>query len=104
MYRRILILRRFDALSFGLGYFEDGAWIDHTTLPDRGLGLAIAGVTTPAERSAIHAMLECCTMEGDQQGAPMTTIPIRSTSRQPTAVLQAHESDVDAVVGRSTAV
>ena len=26
---RRMILRRFGALSFGLGYFEDGTWIDH---------------------------------------------------------------------------
>ena len=30
MHRRILVLRRFGPVDFGLGYFEDDAWIDHT--------------------------------------------------------------------------
>ena len=56
MHRRNLILRRFGDLSFGIGYFENGTWVDHTTLPDRGASLTIDGRPI----GAIHAMLECC--------------------------------------------
>ena len=31
MHRRTLTLRRFGPMSFGLGYFEDGVWVDHST-------------------------------------------------------------------------
>ena len=37
MHRRNLILRRFGELSFGLGYFEDGVWVDHAS-PASGRG------------------------------------------------------------------
>ena len=60
MYRPTLILRRFGAVAFGLGYLQDGEWVDHTTLPDRGRDLDIAGASTAADRRAIHSMLECC--------------------------------------------
>lgn len=103
MHRRNLILRRFGALSFGLGYFEDGAWVDHTALPDRGRDLAIAGVASAADRSAIHTMLGCCTLEVNRQ-ASVTAIPIRSATRRPAQVLQSRESDVDAVARRSSAL
>ena len=56
MHRRNLVLRRFGAVDFGLGYFEDGAWIDHTTLADGGACLAI----DDGEFAAIHDLLECC--------------------------------------------
>jgi hypothetical protein len=56
MHRRNLILRRFGALTFGIGYFENGTWVDHTTLPDRGAGLTIDG----RPMGAVHAMLDCC--------------------------------------------
>ena len=29
MHRRNLIIRRFGTLDFGIGYYEDGAWVDH---------------------------------------------------------------------------
>ena len=104
MHRRNLILRRFGALSFGLGYFEDGAWVDHTALRDRGRDLAIAGVASAADRSAIHTMLGCCRREVDRHAAQVTAIPIRSATRRPAQVLQSRESDVDAVARRSSAL
>jgi len=52
MDRRKLILRRFGALTFGLGYFEDGVWIDHLAAP--GVG------TDDPEIAAVHAWLDCC--------------------------------------------
>ena len=103
MHRRNLILRRFGALSFGLGYFEAGAWIDHTALPDRGRDLAVAGVTSAADRSAIHTMLSCCTEEAERHAAQMTAIPIQSSTSRAAQILQSLETDVDAVARRSSA-
>ena len=52
MDRRKLILRRFGALTFGLGYFEDGVWVDHLAAP--------AAETDDPAIAAIHAALDCC--------------------------------------------
>ena len=29
--QRTLVIRRFGAMSFGIGYYEDGVWIDHAS-------------------------------------------------------------------------
>jgi hypothetical protein len=57
MHRRTLTLRRFGPLSFGLGYFEDGAWVDHAAGD-----LAVADVTDDerASMNAIHTWFGCC--------------------------------------------
>ena len=103
MHRRNLILRRFGAMSFGLGYFEAGAWVDHTSLADRGRDLTIAGAATAADRSAIHSMLSCCTEEPERRAAPLRAITIQSGTRQTAQILQSLETDVDAVARRSSA-
>ena len=57
MHRRTLTLRRFGPLSFGLGFFEDGAWVDHAA------GDLAMVDTTDREREAIeavHAWFGCC--------------------------------------------
>jgi hypothetical protein len=56
MYRRRLFLRRFGAVDFGLGYFEDGIWVDHTSLADGGTSLGI----DDGGLAAIHDLLGCC--------------------------------------------
>jgi hypothetical protein len=56
MYRRSLVLRRFGPVDFGLGYFENGAWIDHTGLADGGAGLGLGD----GAFSAVHDLLGCC--------------------------------------------
>jgi hypothetical protein len=56
MHRRILVLRRFGPLDFGLGFFEGDAWIDHTTLADGGASLGIAD----GAFGAVHDLLACC--------------------------------------------
>ena len=58
MYRRNLIVRRFGALSFGLGYFDNGTWIDHR----EGDGLVADAV---ADIQAVHAWLGCCSHSAD---------------------------------------
>ena len=61
MHRRSLILRRFGELSIGLGFVEDGVWVDHAVAVARGEDL-LAGAS-PADRAAldaIHAWFTCC--------------------------------------------
>jgi hypothetical protein len=61
MYRRSLILRRFGELSFGLGYVEDGVWVDHAVALARGDDLlATASDAERAALDAIHAWHACC--------------------------------------------
>ena len=61
MYRRSLILRRFGELSFGLGYVEDGVWVDHAAALARGEDLlATASDAERAALDAIHAWHACC--------------------------------------------
>jgi hypothetical protein len=107
MHRRNMILRRFGDLTFGLGYFEDGEWVDHTELGDRGDGLEIPGALTETDRVAIHAWLGCCAELADpvatEVGPGAAPIPIRSQIGAPTPVLHA-ESHADAVAGRSSAL
>ena len=68
MYRRTLILRRFGALSFGLGYFEGGAWIDHRE--DDSL---IADADPDIQ--AVHALLGCCPLGADLIPMPISAVP-----------------------------
>jgi hypothetical protein len=61
MHRRSLIMRRFGELSFGLGFVEDGVWIDHAVATARGEDLMADA--SPADRAAldaIHAWFTCC--------------------------------------------
>jgi hypothetical protein len=57
MHRRNLIIRRFGALDFGIGYYEDGAWIDHA-----------AGGAVPVSPSmaVVHEWLACCDTSSTQ--------------------------------------
>ena len=66
MDRRSLILRRFGPLDFGLGYFEDGVWVDHTSLTDGGVSLGIS----EGAFGEIHDLLECCRMSTTTARAP----------------------------------
>jgi hypothetical protein len=91
MHRRNLILRRFGALSFGIGYYENGTWVDHTTLPDRGASLTIDG----RPMAALHTMLECC-----PSPAPM---PIRIDAPSVATLPIDRSLDVHAVARRSSA-
>jgi hypothetical protein len=61
MHRRSLILRRFGVVSFGLGYVEDGVWVDHAAAIARGEDLlAEASDADRAALDAIHAWFACC--------------------------------------------
>jgi hypothetical protein len=54
MHRRSLIMRRFGEMSFGLGYVEDGVWIDHAVAVARGEDLLAAA--SAADREALDAI------------------------------------------------
>jgi hypothetical protein len=61
MHRRNLILRRFGVMSVGLGYVEDGVWVDHAVAVARGEDLlAHASAADRAALDAIHAWFTCC--------------------------------------------
>lgn len=63
MHRRTLTLRRFGPMSFGLGYFEDGTWVDHS-IPDATTGRApVDGNAFRSGRVAldvVHEWYTCC--------------------------------------------
>jgi len=102
MHRPTLILRRFGAVSFGLGFFEGGTWVDHTTLPDRGCDLDIAGTTTGEDRRALHAMLDCCeaTIALGVQRVDRVTV-----GGDPAGIgYRTGDTDVDAIAGRTSAL
>jgi len=61
MHRRTLIMRRFGELSFGLGYVEEGVWVDHAVAVARGEDLlANASAADRAALDAIHSWFACC--------------------------------------------
>jgi hypothetical protein len=61
MHRRTLIMRRFGEMSFGLGYVEDGVWIDHAVAVARGEDLLVnASAADRVALDAIHAWFACC--------------------------------------------
>ena len=106
MHRRNLILRRFGALSFGLGYFDAGTWVDHTALPDRGRDLAIAGVSVGGRSVGDPPAAQLLHRTDDGRAIPraVTAIPIRSGSPPCGArSCKLIETDVDAVARRSSA-
>ena len=85
MHRRTLMLRRFGPMSFGLGYFEEGVWVDHSTANGVDL-LSDQGERRPREEpmDAVHQWFTCC---GEQvtDGAASTTHPrIAVVSEGPT--------------------
>ena len=71
MDRRKLIVRRFGVLSFGLGYFEDGVWVDHLMAPD---------ATDDDGIAEIHALLGCC-RESARGGVTALAIAVAATTK-----------------------
>lgn len=109
MHRRNLVLRRFGALTFGIGYFENGEWVDHLALPDHGADLVDAGAAEEREAMrAVHALLSCCgppALSADEERrANSTPTPITAATRSAIRVLQPVGTHDDAVSSRSTAL
>jgi hypothetical protein len=70
MHRPNLILRRHGPLTFGLGYFQEGVWIDHLAADDAAIGEAIGAMQVTDEATAIdaiHQLLSCCPDPVDAQ-------------------------------------
>ncbi|HET9415994.1 MAG TPA: hypothetical protein VFP30_00495 [Candidatus Limnocylindria bacterium] len=78
MDRRNLVLRRFGSLDFGLGYFEDGVWVDHTTLPDGGARLNIED----GPFAAVHDLLGCCAVRARPIPVSPDTFPATLVDRR----------------------
>jgi hypothetical protein len=55
MRERNLVIRRFGVLSFGIGYYENGAWVDH----------AAGDAVTDGQLDAVHAWFGCCPPTAD---------------------------------------
>jgi hypothetical protein len=55
MHRSTLTLRRFGPMSFGLGYFENGVWVDHS-------GSTQGNASQPDDTTleAVHGWYGCC--------------------------------------------
>jgi hypothetical protein len=73
MTRPALVVRRFGDVSFGLGFFENGAWIDHTELVGDRL---VADDLAADERlafDAFHTWFGCCRTAGEP--VPMVMPP-----------------------------
>jgi hypothetical protein len=75
MYRSTLTLRRFGPMSFGLGYYENGIWVDHstsdgTTLPRSAKGTA----SQPGDLAldAVHQWYGCCANSTAAQSSVIT--------------------------------
>ena len=69
MHRPRLILRRFGPLTFGLGYYDDGVWVDHQPADDGG--------QVGAPMDAIHDLLPCCGSPDATDVAPAGLIRLR---------------------------
>jgi hypothetical protein len=52
MHRGNLIIRRFGALDFGIGYYDDGVWVDHAHDSAERSGAA--------PMDTVHDWLACC--------------------------------------------
>ena len=53
MERRKLTIRRFGPMSFGIGYLENGVWVDHSAVPD-------AAADDEDGMALLHAWYGCC--------------------------------------------
>jgi hypothetical protein len=62
MHRPTLILRRFGPLTFGLGHYDNGIWVDHQPTGD----MPSPGATM----DVVHGWLSCCgAVDEGQPGA-----------------------------------
>ena len=63
MHRPKLILRRHGAMTFGIGYFQDGVWVDHLVAdhpaaPEAADDWDADGDATAMD--AVHEWFSCC--------------------------------------------
>ena len=89
MNRPNLILRRHGPMTFGLGYFQDGVWVDHLAADRAGLsesadGRAAQGDATPLD--VVHDWFSCCS---DPIGRDLPVEDREGAAPAPGIVLQA---------------
>ena len=63
MHRPKLILRRHGAMTFGLGYFQDGVWVDHLVADQTGIAEPADGRDPDGDAAtmdAVHEWFSCC--------------------------------------------
>ena len=60
MHRPTLTLRRFGAMSFGLGYFEDGIWVDHSNPEGPGVPGSDESPSDGMAIEIVHQWYGCC--------------------------------------------
>jgi hypothetical protein len=88
MHRPTLTLRRFGPMSFGLGYFENGIWVDHS-----GTAQGIAPQAGDVAMDAVHRWYGCCADSAAAQSSVIAdetnvrTSTITRTHRPPASVL-----------------
>ena len=88
MHRSTLTLRRFGPMSFGLGYYEDGIWIDHS-----GSVEANARQSGDMALDAVHRWYGCCADPIATQSSvtadetDVRALPIARTARPSASVL-----------------
>ena len=66
MHRSTLTLRRFGPMSFGLGYYENGIWVDHS-----GSAAGNASQAGDVALDAVHEWYGCC---ADSTAAPSSVM------------------------------
>ena len=88
MHRSTLTLRRFGPMSFGLGYYENGIWVDHS-----GSAEGTAPQSGDRALEAIHQWYGCCADSTAAQPPVMAdetdvrALPIARTVRPSASVL-----------------
>ena len=88
MHRSTLTLRRFGPMSFGLGYYENGIWVDHSG--------STAGSTSQSgdvALDAVHRWYGCCADSAAARSSVIAdetdvrALPIARTDRPSASVL-----------------
>ena len=88
MHRSTLTLRRFGPMSFGLGYYENGIWVDHS-----GSAAENAPVPGDGPLDAVHQWYGCCTESAADEPSliaaetDVRALPIARTERPSASVL-----------------
>ena len=88
MHRPTLTLRRFGPMSFGLGYYENGIWVDHAGSAEEN-----APVSGDRAMDTVHQWYGCCIDSTADQSSliadetDVRALPIARTERPSASVL-----------------
>jgi len=91
MHRSTLTLRRFGPMSFGLGYYENGIWVDHA-----GSAESTAPQSGDRPLDGVHEWYGCC---ADSTATPSSVIADETDVRAlPTARMDRPSASVLALM------